>query len=651
MNTRLASHLARLLALTLTASLACAKDPKPGNTGGAGGSAGSGGSGNRGGSGGSGGPIISPPPSFSPPAGRIEDGPFTCTSDAAAGAITFEKIGEWRDGADAAYTIIHDDACGPELRGIDMVAVPALDMRNIKANMGPFVQVCEEGGLWDVVRDMQAKGHEIINHSYSHPNIRASNAGREVMMAKMIFDMKLMKPVTFFIFPFDDFSDETINLVQMAGHLGARAGSRDDNDGFENPPVNKSIPDNDMRLEFDAWPRAYSKYTSYPEKDLLNLHVHNAIEKKGFAVREFHSVSTKDVPPLNGEGFGPVPLKLYEQHLDFLFHAWKANKVWTSTASTIIKYRQARMACTATVSDTAITFNTSNPKCTEYATPISVIVTTANDVAGLKAVQGGMPVSVRKLGPKRFSVTADPTKGNVDIGGCGNAPPTVDSGTQLPPKPMAVATVCELEQVKGTGMPGRMDNLERSMANLQVLPNPSQGDGRTGSWSWYPQTVSVTIDQETPTNKALKYSGAVMGNWTGATLAFLGGNGAGTCYDATAYKGIKFRIRGKVDAPTDNLLNGRVAVSLITAETQIQKYGGDLKDPTGMGGGHFNFFAPVTAEWATVELTWDKFQRPTWGATTGLMMPALTKLQAIDFGISDKAVSFEVFIDDIELIQ
>jgi hypothetical protein len=187
------------------------------------------------------------------------------------------------------------------------------------------------------------------------------------------------------------------------------------------------------------------------------------------------------------------------------------------------------------------------------------------------------------------------------------------------------------------------------MANLQVLPNPSQGDGRTGSWSWYPQTVSVTIEQETPTNKVLKYSGGGLKAWTGATLAFMGGNGSGTCYDASVYKGIRFKIKGKVDAATDTLLNGKVVVSLISAETQIQKYGGDLKDPTGMGGGHFNFFVPVAADWATVELTWDKFQRPTWGATTGLMMPALTKLQALDFGISNLATTFEIYLDDIEL--
>jgi hypothetical protein len=436
----------------------------------------------------------------------------------------------------------------------------------------------------------------------------------------------------------------------MAGHIGARAGSRDDNDGFGNPPINSAMPDNDMTLEFDAWPRAYSKYTSFRETEILNLHVFNAIEKKGFAVREFHSVTTKDPPPLNGEGFGPVPLKIYEDHLDFLYKAWKANKVWTSTASTILRYRQARMACTATVTDTSISFNTSNPKCAQFATPISVIVNTAMDVPGLKAVQGGKPVSVRKLAAKRFSITADPTAGNVDIGGCMNIPPTVDEAMPLPAKPLPANSVCDLEQVKGTGMPGAMDTLERAPVQLQLLPNPMQRDGRTGSWSWYPQTASAGIFTDGPMadgkNRAMRFAGMGLANWAGVTLAFLGGNGAGSCYDATAYKGLRFRIKGAVNAPNDAMLNGKVVVSLVTAETQAQRYGGDLKATEG---GHFNFIIPVSAEWATFSIPWEMFNRPTHGATTALTAPALTKLQAVDWGVSNLAATFEILIDDIEL--
>ena len=94
-----------------------------------------------------------------------------------------------------------------------------------------------------------------------------------------------------------------------------------------------------------------------------------------------------------------------------------------------------------------------------------------------------------------------------------------------------------------------------------------------------------------------------------------------------------------------------MVVSLISAETQIQKYGGDLKDPTGMGGGHFNFFVPVTAEWATVEHHLGRCSsEPTWGATTGLTMPALSKLQAIDLGrVQPGRRPSSVYFDDIEL--
>jgi hypothetical protein len=583
-------------------------------------------------------------PDLRPAAGMVDTKPFECMATSDAGGFTFDKIAVWRDDAKAAYTIIHDDMCGRELRGIDRLAVPAAALRGLNLGVGPFVDACAIDGLWDMVKAVEAKGNEIINHSYTHVNVTPLTAFKEVNLAKREFDIRIAKPLSFYIFPYDYFTPETVGMVQAAGHIGARAGVRDTYDGFVNPPINPPEPGNDMTLVFDVWPRSYSKYAAFAQKDILNLHVYNAIERGGLAVREFHSVSPSDNPPMNGQGFGPVPLRIYEDHLDFLYKGWKANQVWTSTPSTIIRYRHARTACKASVNGNAIAYDTSSDECTKFATPISVVLTTGKDVPGLKALQGGQVVFTRKLGPNSFSVTADPTKGGVELDGCSLPGPAIDGVMDLPPKPMPAQSVCDLDHTKGIGQPGRMDNLERPTTELQLLPNPSEGDGRNGSWSWYPPNAGVKIVQEGRTNNALHYFGGNLGRWSGATLAFIGGNGAGTCYDASAYKGVRFRVKGMVETPDATLVD-KMVITLVTAQTQTRKLGGDLNGE----GGHFHKVAPLSPDWQTVEILFSEFEKPTWGVSAIYNELAVDRMQAVDFGVSDRATNFDILLDDIEL--
>jgi hypothetical protein len=343
-----------------------------GNAGGSGGDQGGSGGGSGGAQGGSGGaragavarrvapgaraapPVPNPLPDvpFGKPVGTIPTAPTQCMAAADAGAFTYQRIATWRDDAKSAYAMIHDDVCGENIRGVDKYAIPVLAMRNVTAGLGPFVQVCQSQNLWAMIKDAEDKGNEIINHSYTHPNITTVNAPMEVAMSKKFFDTQIKNPISFFIFPYDFWTPDTVKAVSDAGHLGARAGVRDAFDGFTNPPINPAVAPtdpamqgNDLSLVFDVWPRAYSKYALYPAKDLLNIHVFNAIDKGGFALREFHSITAKDEPPKDdSEGFGPVPLRTYEAHLDFLVNAWKSNQVWTSTPTRIIKYRHARTA-------------------------------------------------------------------------------------------------------------------------------------------------------------------------------------------------------------------------------------------------------------------------------------------------------------------
>jgi hypothetical protein len=562
---------------------------------------------------------------------------------ASAGGFAFEKIATWLDDSTAAYSMIHDDMCGPALDGIHEHGVPALGRVGLTAGLAPIVEQCEQRGMWSVVAEVEQQGHEIISHSYTHPEITVDNAPHEVVAAKAAFEQHTANPVTFYVFPYDYFTPATIAAVGAAGHLGARAGNRDDTDGFDRPPINPAEPGNDLTLAFDVWPRNYSKYALYFPEEILSVHVHNAIERGGWALREFHSVIADGSSPTD-QGFGPITVSEYERHLDFLVQARRKGAVWTATPSTVLKYRHARTACRASVAGETITFDASHPDCVKYATPISVVVTTDQDLPRVDGVQGGAPVWTRKLGPRRFAVTADPTRGEVALTGCRNPGYEVEPDLALPPRPQEASSVCLIETVTGSGSGGRMDDLERPGDQLQVLPNPSQQDGRTGSWSWYPQNVTVGVVDDGG-NRVLRYAGGGLNAWTGVTLAFLGGNGAGACYDASAYRGLRFRIRGSVHAPGDTDLDGRVVVSLVTARTQARRYGGDLDGE----GGHFHRIVPVTGSWQTVVIPWGELNRPVWGDTTGETSVATAALQAIDWGISNLATSFEIYLDDVEL--
>ncbi len=571
----------------------------------------------------------------------IDTDGIPCQTPADAGKISFSNVPTWRDGATAAYSMFHDDLCDYGVRGIQENAVPALNERGLSAGLGAIAAECEAGDHWEMVAQLESQGHEILNHSYDHDNVTPSNIDQEVVAAKETFDQHLSNPVSFYIFPYDYFTDETIAAVLGNGHIGARGGNRDDNDGFTNPPINGTAPASDGAVEFDVWPRTYSKYALYYPEDILSVHVWQAIKTGGWATREFHSV-IKDGEPDEGNGFGPIELSAYEAHLDFLVDAYRKNKVWTANPSTVIRYRHAREACDATVNGSDIVYNFSDPDCSSYATPISVIVTTEHDVASLEGRQGTTFVYTRKLAANTFAVTANPTAGDVALSGCADPGHGVDDG-DIAPEPLPADSVCDIVSVVGTGGNGMMDDLERPEDEFQVLPNPAQGDGRTGSWSWYPQNAGVEMTDDGG-NTVVSYAGTDLGGWSGLTLAFLGGNGAGACYDAGAYSGLQFRIKGTVLSGDE--LDGKIILSLVTAETQAQAYGGDLDGE----GGHFNYQVTLTDAWQTVTLTWDQFNPPTWGDTANLTELAVEKMQAIDWGVSNQASSFQIYVDDIELL-
>jgi peptidoglycan/xylan/chitin deacetylase (PgdA/CDA1 family) len=550
------------------------------------------------------------------------------------GPVRFERIAVWHDDARGAYSIVHDDLCDDGVEGIYKLAMPALLRRGLHVGVAAIAGTCDTTHRWHEVTEAAAQGHEILSHSFSHPHITPENADVEIARVRASIVRHSGQPVDFFIFPYDVFTPATVAVVQKSGYLGARAGSRDGMNGRDHPPLNAAEPGADYAVTFDVWPRSYSRYSLYQGVDLLNVYVWDAIERGGWAMREVHGVMRDGDDP-DKNGFGPVPLSIYEAHLDLLVAARRANLLWTATPSEVIRYRHARTACRASVEDARIVFDASAPECTRYATPISVVVSTREDLPGLRAMQGGKAVPVLRLQEGEWSVTADPTRGAVELSGSSTPGRAVEAKAMVASRPEPAASVCDVERMPAHPGEWTLDDFERPGTTFDATD--------IFNWGWYPPTATLARTVEAG-NVFMRFAGRGLAAWSGATYMFGGRDGTGVCYQGEGHHGLRFRIRGIVEGP-DEQGTGSVLVALITAETRPWKFGGDLEGD----GGHFHKVVPVTPEWRTVELPWNDFDRPTWGATASLEKPALAKLQAFDWGVTNTATAFQIDLDDVTL--
>jgi len=317
------------------------------------------------------------------------------------GAIQVEGVAPFRGAATGAYTIMHDDLCDYNIDSLFDVAEPELNARGLKAAFGVIVQRCQERSIWAKVNAMVDRGHEIMNHSWTHEDIGAgASVAEQVDQATMVLNQNLAHgPAKFFIFPYDSFTDEVVAHLATLGYSGARAGSKG---------LNQADFGDGLRVMFDVYGGENSIYNA--QGDILTYYVDLAISNAGWAVREFHGIED--------ETFNPVSVAEYQAHLDYVKSKVDANELWVDTPSNVINYRFARMHCgSAVASGNGVSFPTTGSQCPSFPSTISVIITTALDVTTLYAVQQNLQRSTRKLGPNRYVVDIDPMAGTAVISG------------------------------------------------------------------------------------------------------------------------------------------------------------------------------------------------------------------------------------------
>lgn len=314
-------------------------------------------------------------------------------TEAAGIQIAQVQVTSWLNGAKGAHTLAHDDYCSPTTSGLEQYALPELNKRGLNASFGVIASNCTEA-QWQQMKADAALGHEFFNHTLTHmgefndsaqamPNWQAE---AEIKQAHDLVLAKTGLKLTFVAFPFDLASDATRSYVQSLGYLGMRAaqalynGKPAGRNGSGHQPVEVfnwgNNSNNPFFVKWDAYDQkcTWSLYEAAGSagkgvcpstpNDILIRHAQNAIDNGTWTYRTMHGVADAS--------WQAVPLEQYTTYLDFLKKKVDRGELWVATPSDVLRYRATRANCGVQIHDNQITFDTSKPECSQYASVITL---------------------------------------------------------------------------------------------------------------------------------------------------------------------------------------------------------------------------------------------------------------------------------------
>jgi peptidoglycan/xylan/chitin deacetylase (PgdA/CDA1 family) len=142
------------------------------------------------------------------------------------------RVAKWKGDKKAAFTLTFDDGLQDQVEQ----AVPVLNEAGIKAtfavNPATVVETREQGkgkqSSWEDWRAAAKAGHEIGNHSMTHPKLTGQAKEKwdaEINGAKKVIEEKIGRPCVSFVYPFNAANKEVAAKV-AEGHIVAVGGER-----------------------------------------------------------------------------------------------------------------------------------------------------------------------------------------------------------------------------------------------------------------------------------------------------------------------------------------------------------------------------------------------------------------------------------------
>lgn len=171
------------------------------------------------------------------------------------------------------------------------------------------------------------------------------------------------------------------------------------------------------------------------------------------------------------------------------------------------------------------------------------------------------------------------------------------------------------------------------------------GDGRSGKWfdshdmtnkPAITMAAEATSGGSASNSRAIHYKGAAPGGW-GATLGLT----VAACYDASAYQGLSFFIKGSAAAG-----NSQIKFSLHSPISEPEPSGGCSKADQDAGKCYDHFAKVVTLsdQWTRYDIKWKDFTQNC--ATDPSYVPQ-AEILTLSFSILDPAAGFDFWIDNL----
>ena len=289
------------------------------------------------------------------------------------------SFADWKDDAQGAYSIIHDDFGGGGLEGIWRYADTICSNRDVKFTFGAIAGSCEDAvdvngfsNAYGYAKDvmMAQHQHEIMSHSHTHScavgnggwsDCDATGWGEEPSSFEFRRELRTAHESIlngtgfaskYYIYPYDRFSDAANDTLKAMGYLGSRTGwdsprSGDatyPRDGYENSDLNTFFPDADgfFRTAVEVFNDSDAGLNDAGQATVLNDEVDAAIATSMWANRELHNVGNS--------GWGHVTENAYRTHINYLREKVESGELWIPTVSEMMTYQMQKLKFTPNVS-------------------------------------------------------------------------------------------------------------------------------------------------------------------------------------------------------------------------------------------------------------------------------------------------------------